>query len=442
MIFFWYLATRLYSFLCFGPRAFGYDTGIYRHFVNGYFERFFDSSIVPFGFSGYTTSLRFLGASTDIIVFGGYIFLSLIFAGLFYFTVLEYTEKKISAWFATTFLSLSIVQYEFFWGYYYRNFLALFFTIIIFYLIQIRSRLLWLPLTALAIVHPLTTLPVGITLCIYAWCKKEDRKFILISGLLAGVAAIVLNHKEFLVYLPFITKYFGASSVALAAGNTEATGLFMSGKNFLYAILWYAPLAIFTLTNVQWKKYLMPIIFLLVNTSLVLAQVVFYRRFLVSIDLILIILAAVGLTTIWEWPQKYSKTLVVLFLLLFGIYFTSHMVRTEPLLTKNEMAAIAELKLPENARILTINPYYAPWLYGFTNHGIIAPGMFEHDQWNRGKWDLFRGPSDAAEQTNMLKEYQSQPLYIFLGERDAHFEPKLEQNQNMQKINDYIWQVL
>lgn len=442
MIFFWYLATRLYSYVCFGPRAFGYDTGIYRHFVSGYFERFFDSSIVPFGFSGYTTSLRFLGASTDTIVFGGYIFLSLIFAGLFYFTVLEYTEKKMNAWFATVFLSLSIVQYEFFWGYYYRNFLALFFTIIIFYLIQIRSRVLWLPLTALAIVHPLTVLPVGISLCIYAWCKKEDRKYILISGLLSGVVAIVLNYKEFLVYLPFITNYFGVSAVALAAGNAEATGLFMSGKIFLYAILWYAPLAIFTLINVQWKKYLMPIIFLFVNISLVLAQVVFYRRFLVSIDLILIMLAAVGLTEIWEWPKKYSKTLVIIFLLLFGVYFMSYVVHKEPLLTKKEMEVITELKLPDTARILTINPYYAPWLYGFTNHGIIAPGMFEHDQWNREKWDLFRGQADVSGQTNMLKQYQSQPLYIFLGEHDAYFKLKLRQNQNIQKINDYIWQVL
>lgn len=442
MIFAWYVATRLYSFVHYGSRAFGYDTGIYRHFINGYFERFFDSTIVPFGFSGYTTSLRFLGAGTDTILFGGYIILSLAMAGLLYCIVLEYTEKKISAWFATTLFSISIVQYEFFWGYYYRNFLALFFTLIIFYLIQIRSRLLWLPLAALSIAHPLTALPVGISLCLYAWCKKEERKFILISGLLAGVVAIVLQYKEFLVYLPFITNYFGAATVAVAAGNTDATGLFMSGKNFLYAILWYAPLAIFTLITAQWKKYVLPITFLFVNTGLVLAQVVFYRRFLVSIDLILIILAAVGLTTIWEWPQKYSKTLVVLFLLVFGIYFTSHMVRTEPLLTKNEMVTIAELKLPENARILTINPYYAPWLYGFTNYGIIAPGMFEYDTWNREKWDLFRGQINTALQTEMLQEYQTQPLYIFLGERDAYFEFMLEQNQKIKKVNEYLWQVL
>ncbi len=442
MIFLWYLVTRLYSFLQYGPRAFGYDTGIYRHIVDGYFERFFDPTMVPFGFTGYSNSLQFLGASTDTIIFSGYIVLSLLMAGLFYLLVLEYTEKKLSAVLATVLFSSSIVQYEFFWGYYYRNYLALFFTLIIFYLIQIRSRLLWLPLVALAIVHPLTAVPVAISLWVYFWFKKEDRQFILISGAIAAALALILNGREFLLYLPFIIKYFGASSVAVAAGNTEATGLFMSGRDFLFAILWYAPLAIFTIVTIQWKKYLLPIIFLLVNGGLVLAQIVFYKRFLVSIDLILIVLAGIGLTTIWEWPKKQNKIVVVVFLIIFGIYSAFYIIHKEPMLTNSEITAINQIQTSENARILTINPYYAPWLYGFTNQGIIAPGMFEYDLWNREKWNLFRGQASIQEQTEMLKDYQTQPLYIFVGERDTHFQSKLEQNQKIRKINNYLWQVL
>lgn len=232
MVFLWYLVTRFYSFFHYGPRAFGYDTGIYRHFITGYFDRFFDSTIVPFGFSGFTTSLRFLGASTDSIIFGGYIFLSLLLVGLFYFVVLEYTNQKKSAWFATALLSVSIVQYEFFWGYYYRNFLALFFTLIIFYIIKIRSRLVWLPLTALAIVHSLTMLPAEISLGIYAILVKEERKYIVVSGVVAGALALFLNYREFLVYLPIITNYFGTAGAVVATGTSGATGLFMAAKLF------------------------------------------------------------------------------------------------------------------------------------------------------------------------------------------------------------------
>lgn len=442
MISLWYLLTRIYSFWQYGPRAFGYDTGIYRHFVTGYFDRFFDPTIVPFGFSGYTTSLRFLGASTDSIIFSGYIILSLALAGLFYLLVLEYTQKKISAWFATVLFSLSIVQYEFFWGYYYRNFLALLLTLIILYLIQIRSKLLWLPLVVVVSVHPLTALPVGISLGIYAWFNKEEKKYLLISGLCAASIALLLNIREFQIYLPFITKYFGTSTVAAAARNTEVTGLFMTGRDFLLAILWYAPLAIFTLVKIQWKKYLLPIIFLFVNTGLVLVRVVFYQRFLVSIDLVLLVCAGIALTQIWELPKKIYRVGIVIFLIIFGWYSGSHVLHKEPLLTNDEMAAINEIAVPVKARILTINPYYAPWLYGFTKQGVIAPGMFEHDLWNREKWDLFRKQADIAQQNEMLQEYKSQPLYIFVGERDSDFRLKLEQNKKIQRINEYLWQVL
>ncbi len=442
MVALWYLVTRLYSFMRYGQVAFGYDTGIYRHIINGYFERFFDPTVVPFAFTGYSNSLRFLGASTDSIIFGGYIFLSLLLAGLFYFVVLEYANQKKSAWFATALLALSIVQYEFFWGYYYRNYLAIFFTFMVFYLIKIRSRLLFLPLTTLTIVHPLTALPVAISLCIYGVIKKEDRKFILISGTIAALLALFLSGREFLVYLPFITKYFGTSFAAVAAGNTEVTGLFMSGKSFLYAILWYAPLAIFALATISWKKYLLPIIFLGVNILLVLVRTVFYQRFLVSIDLILIMFAGIGLSAVWEWSRKEIKVVVIIFFIIFAGCSGNYIVHKKPLLALSEISVITKLKVEENARILIINPYYAPWLYGFTNQGIIAPGMFEYDRWNREKWSMFRGQADIQTQTEMLKEYQTQPLYIFAGERDIYFTEQLKQNKNMRKINDYIWQVL
>lgn len=210
----------------------------------------------------------------------------------------------------------------------------------------------------------------------------------------------------------------------------------------MYAILWYAPLAIFALVKIQWQKYTLPIIFLGVNSGLVLLRVFFYQRFLVSIDLMLIVLAGISLTIIWELPKKIYKIGIIIFLLVFGWYSSSYILHKEPLLTNHEMDAIKQIKISGTARILTINPQYAPWLYGFTQQGIIAPGMFEHDLWNREKWDWFRIQATHSEQSVMLEEYQSAPLYIFVGEQDGYFQIKLEQNPKMQKINDYLWQVL
>ena len=37
-------------------RGFGYDFGIYRNYINGYFDRLGDPTVVPFGFSAFSNT--------------------------------------------------------------------------------------------------------------------------------------------------------------------------------------------------------------------------------------------------------------------------------------------------------------------------------------------------------------------------------------------------
>jgi len=44
LVVFFYVFTRIFMYLKYGQISFGYDTGIYRHYIIGYFERFGDSN--------------------------------------------------------------------------------------------------------------------------------------------------------------------------------------------------------------------------------------------------------------------------------------------------------------------------------------------------------------------------------------------------------------
>jgi len=78
----------------YGDAAFGYDFGIYRHYVGQYFDRLGDPTVVPFGWSNFSNVLRLLGSSVDQILFGWYFLFSVLILAALYSVVKNHFNAK------------------------------------------------------------------------------------------------------------------------------------------------------------------------------------------------------------------------------------------------------------------------------------------------------------------------------------------------------------
>ena len=107
-----YIFTRILMYLKYGQIAFGYDTGIYRHYIIGYFERFGDKTLVPFGFAYFSNLFRLLGFSVNFIMYDLYILVSVGILLAFFYVVKLFTGNKYVALLAIFLYSISIIQFE------------------------------------------------------------------------------------------------------------------------------------------------------------------------------------------------------------------------------------------------------------------------------------------------------------------------------------------
>ena len=158
--------------------GFGYDFGIYRNYINGYFDRLGDPTVVPFGFSAFSNMLRLLGSSTDQILFGWYFVLSVMILVALYCVVKNYFNAK-TAFIAVILFATSITQFEFHWWYYYRNFLALFLCYCHSSL-STTNHFLTLALLFIGIVHPPSLIHSGCHCWfIYLSAIKKRENFVI-----------------------------------------------------------------------------------------------------------------------------------------------------------------------------------------------------------------------------------------------------------------------
>ena len=446
-LFAFYAFSRLWMVVKYGDAAFGYDFGIYRNYINGYFDRLGDPTVVPFGFSAFSNMLRLLGSSTDQILFGWYFVLSVMILVALYCVVKNYFNAK-TAFIAVILFATSITQFEFHWWYYYRNFLALFFVLLSFLFIYHKSHFLTLALLFIGIVHPPSLIPLGLSLLVYLFvCDKEERKFLLLNGVIAFCLILILNWRELRIYLPFFTEYFGSAQKVAESGHSEFSGLFINTKFYLSSAILYWPVGLVGFV-LFFKKYKLFAIFLAVNIILMSVGFVLHQRFFVFLDLMLIIFASAALASFHvETRHCLVSTMrcVRYFALIFYVvplivYPSWYIIHKKPLITQPEMNAIQTLsQFSGGEYALTISSNYAPWLLGYANKKIIAPGMFEYDKFSMEEWQKFWFGNDASVRYDLLARYNSSPIYIFLGDRGLSFVSQISKDTHFTKLSKYLW---
>jgi len=139
--------------------------------------------------------------------------------------------------------------------------------------------------------------------------------------------------------------------------------------------------------------------------------------------------------------KKIGLAILSLFTLLIVTQFVLQISLKEPFTEPVEVRIMQELdaRLPYESQVMVLSSYYAPWVYGFTHHRVIAPGMFEWNRWSREEWDEFWNAEDFERQHELLDRYDK-PLYIYVGMKDEVFRKRFEQDSRLVKLNEYIWQ--
>lgn len=430
-----YVLTRIFWWLRYGALGFGYDTGIYRHIIAGYWKNS-DSTLPPLGFARLSNGLHWLGFSTDAILLGGYVAGSLVLA-VAVFVILNQQVNRRAGLIGVFLLTISITQIEFYHWFYFRNLWAagLGLLVMAFGLRQSWWSGVWLGL--IGIIHPVSTIPIGLALFFWLVFGVKNYRLAFKIFSIAALISFGCNWGEWLRYLEPLFLYRGLASAA-ATTSPEFNGQFITVVTWLH---WSWPYLILALPG-AWlaRKRLTPLwVLAAVAICGIALQVLFFRRLIVWLDLAALVGAAVYLEKMW---LKQGRRGLIIFAALVGIFLSGRaIVKYQPAMSSVDWLSLLQLnQLPPNSLVLTVSSQYAPWLYGYTNQRIIAPGMLDENKWNQAQWTTFWFTKNQTERANLLTQYQVPSLYIFLAQSQSAFGVVFSNDIQFKPVYSQVWQ--
>jgi len=85
---------------------------------------------------------------------------------------------------------------------------------------------------------------------------------------------------------------------------------------------------------------------------------------------------------------------------------------------------------------MATDSFYSPWVYGYSERKTIAPGLFEHNKWNKERWAAFWFSPDLDLRYYLLDMYEK-PIYLFVGDRQPQMD--FSNDPRFEKISKRIW---
>ena len=417
------------------PVPLGYDPGYYRYTMDFYASALpqipeadlptWIKEMYPQGLP-VLTDLTYIVAGADAMDNIRYLFPFL--GALLVFPIFTVTRNIFgprAGIIAALLYAVSYTQFEVFTCFYFKNVLGLLFLLLAIYALDKEKYVLMtLMFAALGIFHRPEFLLFAFIL---VPCFLINRRREIIYAVL-GTAILII---------PFwITRWeinWGVLSGAMEAAMTNIqTGEGLGGGTFFdfetytrFAIA-YLPFAIIGGMYLAVKKHCNSVFFfLIISAIIVIARLFFFNRFIIPLDIAVIILAAVGIDyTLLNRKRTWKAVGVVagILLLTTAIIPTIHSVNeSEPLITEEQLQAVEWLKenTGENAYVLaTTND--APWVLGWSDRRVIAPGLFEWDLYEKEEWDAFFSTDDPEAAKQFLERYDD-PLYIYYSVNEDNY---------------------
>lgn len=410
----------------------GYDSGIYKYGIEhglSNLDKFVVQGTFEPGF------LYFMKLPT--LIFSSHFILTYLLIGFcvllgisIYLVSKEFFNKE-TGLIALLIYSLSIIQFKTFAMMYYKNIIALAVMLFsLFFLAKYENSkkkiniILFIILAGvLGGLHRPTFYIFGLSYFAYAFISPyQDKKYdfktlffnVLIGVIILGIAISMYFGK----FMPQVTNMIEPTLEGFTSPG-EAPGTFISFVSYQFLTLAYLAFAIIGgLLLLRKKKFNnILLIWLIINACIVYFQFFFFNRFIIHLDIVLLIFASLGFVSLINNKKKLGIIVLLIMLVSAGFLVAKESINAKPHIDKTELIAIEYLQnTPQESYVMATSSKYSPFVLGYSNRKTIAPGLFDYDKHNRAEWTSFWSAKNITDIKVFMDIYEK-PLYVFIGKK-------------------------
>jgi hypothetical protein len=406
------------------PTALGYDSGIYKYGIESFNANGFgvDAWVLGSLTPGFLYLMKALGSifSVPSILTWIFILFNLLLGFSIYSFCKEYFNKRV-ALISLLVYAVSVIQFKVFTYMYYKNIIALSLMLWSLYFLKREgkySRVLFIIFGALTgAMHRPTFFIFGLSYLAFTIWHHKQWKTNLVNGLsIIGLTSI------------FYIGFFKSSILPLISPVAQSfvspgtsPGTFINFFTYQFSTLIYLPFALIGFVYLlKTKKFNMIFFWTIITAMIVYFQFFFFNRFIIHLDIALIILSGVGFSLVIEKKRKFGISLLILMLFSAGFVTFNEAKNTTPLIDDIELQEIEGLQnIPENAFVMATSSIYSPYVLGYSGRKTIAPGLFDYNQHNEQEWINFWTSQDLSEIKGFLDTYEK-PLYVHIGKKQRN----------------------
>ncbi|MBS3066697.1 EpsG family protein [Candidatus Pacearchaeota archaeon] len=411
----------------------GYDTGMYKYAIESGLTNL-DKWVVMIEEPGflYLMSIIKIFLPSQFILTWLFILFNALLGFAIYLTTKEYFNKTIAI-FSVFIYTFSIIQFKVFEFMYYRNILGITLALFAFYFMKKDRKYDPVAFAVLGIIlagiHKPTFYLFGLSYFFYSFIspiKNNKTKYdlkLLTRNVIIGVIILIGG---FLFYLGNFTIQITNLVEPVLIGFVspgESPGTFITFFQYQFTTLIYLPFALIGFIYLIKKKEFNVLFFwTLISAIIVYFQFFFFNRFIIFLDVALIILASAGIFSMINDKKRLGGILSIILVICLIFSSFSYALNSKPNInvsefnTINKLAAVSET----NAFVMTTSSLYSPWLQGYSDRKTIAPGLFDYDLHTKNQWNSFWASNNQSEIVGFISEYKTKynsPIYIFIGEK-------------------------
>jgi len=467
------IVSRILPFLRYGEVPLGYDTGFYLSSVDGSL----DGIITGIGHRTVRAliwlPLVWLGIPKIVYLHGLYVLAQVLIAGALYAFVRTITTHSRLAYGATAafLFAVSIPQFFVYWWMYYQTELAIAFLLAMLTLLTRRSFLALLVGGFGAALHPATSLPFAVALVVFLIIQllrslvrlrplDRDSGFLLFLAVLATLIA----GQFFGEIDAFARAYLRATTLTYGwllndypiHLQPQMSGLYVTLPVVHLASFYLLPFVCLSIVLFVFRtlssddrtrrQFLFLIIYGAVLLTLNVMGVIYANRYLIYLDLVLIVIASPALIRFMRHLPRDRMGSVVVVLLFAGLLFHGGRIvaKQEAHITPAELAEVKAIgtQAELDAYAMTTISHYTPWLLAFSGRATIDPGYLQYNQWSYAQWQEFwSGKSDVRR--HELLRYYRRPIYVFVGsnalEETLPYIPFIQNDPSFERVSPHVW---
>jgi hypothetical protein len=431
----------------------GYDAGIYKYGLESFSSRGFSmdswakGAMSP-GFLYLLVPFLKIGISSEFLLKWVYIFFCALLGFSIYLAGKAYFGKR-TAVIALLLFAVSSIQFKVFTYLYYKNVIALACVFFALYFLEkykisdnnhynetgnwIKkdgekskiigrdggwnwNRILFIVFGVLVgVMHLPTFFIFGIAYILFILNNRKSfgRKFF--DGFLILALSLLLyvgfwNEAILPLIMPVVGSFVEPGT---------APGTFISFFVYQFSTLYILPFAILGFMHLFWQKKFNMLFFLAFVTGVIVYfQFFFFNRFIIHLDVFLIVLAASAFSLMIANGKKLGTAILILMIVSSGYVTLRDALDAKSLISKESLDLIKKIdsKTEGDAMIIVVSSEYSPWVLGYSNRRTIAPGLFSENKWSQLEWEAFWNSQSEEEIKALMAVYpEGKPMYLFIG---------------------------